>query len=156
MSTCTFQVGTHGQLGKKPYPVLESMYRICIGLDKSLIPIYAISYLYTDSSGGILMYSRYPAELRWWLIHVGMLLWYVAHLTTYLDLVSFFKIQRFSTRYGAGLGGKKTHNILHFTIFFCCPIIWFWRYFLLKWSLLEINCLNSLPAMGAHERPLLN
>jgi hypothetical protein len=65
MSKCTFRVGTHGQLGKKPHPVLESMYRIGVGLDTSLIPTMAISYLYTDSSGGILLYSRYPAELRW-------------------------------------------------------------------------------------------
>jgi hypothetical protein len=64
MSECTFGVGTHGQLGKKPYPVLESTYRIVVGLDISLIPIHAISYLYTDSSRGTLMYSRYPTELR--------------------------------------------------------------------------------------------
>ncbi len=88
MSGCIFRVGTHRQLGKKPYPVLESTYRIGVELDTSLIPIHAISYLYTDSSRGILMYSRYPTELRWWLIHVGMSLWHVARLNTYLDLVS--------------------------------------------------------------------
>jgi hypothetical protein len=65
MSECTFGVGTHGQLGKKPHPVLESTYRIGVGLDVSLIPIHAISYQYTDSSKGILLYSRYPAKLRW-------------------------------------------------------------------------------------------
>jgi hypothetical protein len=27
-------------------------------------------------------------HLRWWLIHVGMSLWYVVRLTTYLDLAS--------------------------------------------------------------------
>jgi hypothetical protein len=54
MSECTFRVGTRGQLGKKPYPVVESTYRIGVGLDTSLIPIHAISYLYTDSSGGYL------------------------------------------------------------------------------------------------------
>jgi hypothetical protein len=53
------------QLGKKSYPVLESTFRIGIGLDTSLIPIHAMSYLYTDSSRGILKYSRYPAKLRW-------------------------------------------------------------------------------------------
>jgi hypothetical protein len=65
MSDGTFGVVTHGQLGKRPHHVLESMYRIGIGLDTSLIPIHVISYLYTDSSGGILMYSRYPTKLRW-------------------------------------------------------------------------------------------
>jgi hypothetical protein len=64
MSEYTFRVGTHGLLGKKPHPVLESMYRIGIGLDTSLIPIHAISYLYIDSSKGIFKYSRYPAKLR--------------------------------------------------------------------------------------------
>ncbi len=91
MSECTFGVGTHCQLGKKPYPVLESMYRIDVGMDTSLIPIHTISYLYTDSSRGILMHSRYPAKLRWWLIHVGMSLWYVVHLNTYLDLISYLQ-----------------------------------------------------------------
>jgi hypothetical protein len=65
MSKCTFRVGTHGQLGKKPYPELETMYRIDVGLDTSLIPIHAMSYLYTDSSRGFLIYSRYPVKLRW-------------------------------------------------------------------------------------------
>ncbi len=95
---------THGQLIKKPHPVLESTYRIGIGLDTSLIQILAISYWYTDSSGGILIYSRYPSKLRWWLIHLGMSWWYVAHLTTYLDLGSVFKIQR---------SGMTVHCILH-------------------------------------------
>jgi hypothetical protein len=104
MSKCTFRVGTHGQLGKKPYPVLESTYRIGIGLDTSLIPIHAISYLYTDSSRGILMCSRYPTKLRWGLIHVGMSLWYVARPTTNLDLVSIFKIHR---------SGSTVSRILH-------------------------------------------
>ncbi len=94
MSVCTFGVDTHGQLGKRPHPVLESMYRIGVGLDTSLIPTAAISYQSTDSYGGIFMCSRYPSELRWWLIHVGMSLWYVARLVTYLDLASIFKIQR--------------------------------------------------------------
>jgi hypothetical protein len=65
MSECTFGVGTHGQLGKKPYPVLEFTYKIGVGWDTSLIPIHVISYLYTDSSRAILKYSRYPAKLRW-------------------------------------------------------------------------------------------
>jgi hypothetical protein len=65
MSACTFGVVTHGQLGQKPHPVLESMYRIGIGLDPSFIPIQTISYLYTDSSGCLEMSSRYPTELRW-------------------------------------------------------------------------------------------
>jgi hypothetical protein len=47
MFECIFGVSTHGQLGKKPYPVLESTYRIGIGLGTSLIPIHAISYLCT-------------------------------------------------------------------------------------------------------------
>ncbi len=34
----------------------------------------------TDSSRGILIYSRYPTEPRWWLIHIGMSLWYVVRL----------------------------------------------------------------------------
>ncbi len=91
MSGCIFGVGTLGQLGKKPHPVLESTYRIGVGLDTSLIPIHAISCLYTDSFGGILMYSRYPTKLRWWLIHIGMSLWHVACLNTYLDLVSYLQ-----------------------------------------------------------------
>ncbi len=86
-----FGVGTHGQLGKRPHPVLGSTYRIDAGLDTSLIPIHAISYLYTDSSRGILICSRYPTKPRWWLIHVEMSLWYVVHLTTYLDLVSYLQ-----------------------------------------------------------------
>jgi hypothetical protein len=65
ISERTFGVGTHGQLGKKPHPVLESMYRIGVGLDTLLIPISVISYCCTDSSGDILTYSRYPIELRW-------------------------------------------------------------------------------------------
>ncbi len=89
MFRCIFGVRTHGQLGKRPHPVLGSTYRIGIGLDKSLISFHAISYLYTDSSGGILIYSRYPTKPRWWLIHVGMSLWYVVHLNTYLNLVSY-------------------------------------------------------------------
>jgi hypothetical protein len=64
-SECTFGVGTHGQLGKKPHPVLESTYRIGIGLDTLSIPIRVISYCCTDSSGDILIYSRYPTKLRW-------------------------------------------------------------------------------------------
>jgi hypothetical protein len=64
MFKCTFRAGTHGQLGKKPYPILESTYRIGIGLDLSLIPIHAVSNLCTDSSGGIFKYTRYPAKLR--------------------------------------------------------------------------------------------
>ncbi len=91
MSGCIFGVGTHGQLGKRPSPVLGSTYRSGVGLDTSLIPIHAISYLYTDSSGGILIYSRYPTKPRWWLIHIGMSLWYMACLNTYLDLVSYLK-----------------------------------------------------------------
>ena len=94
MSVCTFGVVTHGQLGKRPHPVLESTYRIGVGLDTSLIPTDATSYPSTDSYGGIFMCSRYPSELRWWLIHVGMSLWYVARLITYLDLASIFKIQK--------------------------------------------------------------
>jgi hypothetical protein len=50
----TFGVGIHGQLRKKPHPVLESMYRIGVGLDTSLIPTHAISYQYTDSYGSII------------------------------------------------------------------------------------------------------
>ncbi len=88
MYACTFRVVTHGQLGKKPYPVLVSTYRIGVGLDTSLIPIHAISYQYTDSSGGISMCSRYPTKLRWWLIHIGMSLWYVAHLITSSEVAS--------------------------------------------------------------------
>ncbi len=88
MFRCIFRVGAHGQLGKRPQSVLGSTYRIGVGLDTSLTPIHAISYLYTDSSRGILIYSRYPTELRWWLIHVGMSLWYVVRLNTYLDLRS--------------------------------------------------------------------
>jgi hypothetical protein len=91
MFRCIFEVGTHGQLGKRLHPVLGSTYRIGIGLDTSLIPIHAISYLYTDSSGGILIYSRYPTKPRWRLIHVEMSLWYVMHLNTYLDLGSYLK-----------------------------------------------------------------
>ncbi len=91
MFRCIFGVGTHGQLGKRPHPVLGSTYRIGVGLDTSLIPIHAISYLYTDSSGDILKYSRYPTKPRWWLIHVGMPLWYVVHLNTDLDLGSYLK-----------------------------------------------------------------
>jgi hypothetical protein len=91
MSGCIFGVGTHGQLGKRPHPVLGSSYRIGIGLDTSLIPIHAISYLYTDSSRGILIYSRYPTKPRWCLIHVGMSIWYVVCLNTYLDLGSYLK-----------------------------------------------------------------
>ncbi len=84
MSGCIFGVGTHGQMGKRPHPKLGSTYRIGVGLDTSL-------NLYTDSSGGILIYSRYPTKPKWWLIHVGMSLWYVVHLNTYLDLVSYLK-----------------------------------------------------------------
>ncbi len=51
MSVCTFGVVTHGQLGKRPHPVLTSTYRISIRLDTFLIPTHAISYQYTDSSG---------------------------------------------------------------------------------------------------------
>jgi hypothetical protein len=53
MFRCIFRVGTHEQLGKRPHPGLGSMYRIGVGLDTSLIPIHAFSYLYTDSSGGM-------------------------------------------------------------------------------------------------------
>ncbi len=91
MFRCIFRVGTHGQLGKRPHPVLGSTYRIGVGLDTSLIPTHVISYLYTDSSGSILIYSRYPTKPRWWLIHVEMSLWYVVCLNTYLDLVSYLK-----------------------------------------------------------------
>ncbi len=91
MFRCIFGVDTHGQLGKGPHPVLGSTYRIDVGLDTSLISIHAISYLYTNSSGGILIYSRYPAKPRWWLIHIAMSLYYVVHLNTYLDLVSYLK-----------------------------------------------------------------
>ncbi len=91
MSRCIFGVGMHRQLGKRPHPVLGSTYRVRVGLDTCLIPIPAISYLYTDSSRGILIYSRYPTKPRWWLIHVGMSLWYVMHLNRYLDCVSYLK-----------------------------------------------------------------
>jgi hypothetical protein len=67
----TFRVGTHGQLGKKPHPVIESMYKIGVGLDTPLTPICVVSYRCTDSSGDILTYSRYPTKLRWWLLCIG-------------------------------------------------------------------------------------
>jgi hypothetical protein len=53
MSDSTFGVDTHGQLRKKPHPKLEFTYRIGIELGTSLIPICAISYWYTDSTGAI-------------------------------------------------------------------------------------------------------
>jgi hypothetical protein len=54
ISESTFGVDTHGQLRKKPHPVLESRYRISVELGTSLIPrICAISYRDTDCYGGI-------------------------------------------------------------------------------------------------------
>ena len=62
MSEHTFGVDTHGLLGKIPYPVPESTYRIGVGLEMSLIPICVISYHCTDCSGDILTISRSPTQ----------------------------------------------------------------------------------------------
>ncbi len=80
----TFGVDTHCQLGKIPYPVPGSTYRIGVGLEVSLIPIRVISYRCTDSSGGIIKIP-YQADggdisLNWVLVMWHM--WLVWILTT--------------------------------------------------------------------------
>ncbi len=70
---------------KKTHPVPECTYRIGVGLDTFLIPILVNSYHCTDSSGGIITYSRYPTKMRWWLLRVGVSL---ASATSELTLQS--------------------------------------------------------------------
>ncbi len=86
--------GTECQLRKKPHPIQESTFGMPVELDPSFNFSSTLPYKHTNSYR--ISCNIQDVSLCWYggSFRVGMPLWYVVRLTTYLDLLSVFKIQR--------------------------------------------------------------